>query len=300
MIRLAHISDIHLSTKELEWQFRDYLNKRFAGWINHRWLGRRFRFRHSEMVLQSLFAELPERNLDHVIFSGDATALGFESELRLAAGIMGVDNEDAIPGIAVPGNHDYATKPAAASGLFEKVFAPWQQGERIDDFPYPFAQRVGEVWLIGVNSSSGNRWAWDATGRVGSEQAERLRQLLANLDSGPRIIVTHYPVCLKSGRNESIFRKLRDAKQIVEVVSQGDASLWLHGHRHHGYFLPESDKVPFPIICAGSTTQTKIWSYCEYEIEGNQVKALRRVFNLKAERFEDSETFAVELAGVVV
>ncbi len=135
----------------------DWLNKRVAAWFNFRWLGRRRRFRHGDDVLAILMDELRQGQFDHVVFSGDATALGFESEFRQAAEALKV--ADSTPGLAVPGNHDYCTVPAAASGLFERYFAPWQQGLRIDNAIYPFAQQVGHVWLVAVNSCTGNRWA---------------------------------------------------------------------------------------------------------------------------------------------
>lgn len=291
MIRLAHLSDIHISARQLDWQVQDFLNKRIAGWINHRWLGRRFRFRHGERVLRSLITDLSERNPDHVIFSGDATALGFESEMRTACKILGVGETGMPTGMAVPGNHDYATRSAAASGLFEQLFSPWQKGERVNDSIYPFAQRVGDFWLIGVNSSSGNRWAWDASGRVGQQQIERLRELFRQLDDAPRILVTHYPVCKKSGRREVAFRSLRDLKRTVKAAIEGDVCLWLHGHRHKGYHLKDSKYTPFPLVCAGSATQTRIWSYCEYTLDGYKCRGMRRTFDPKTGRFVERERF---------
>jgi 3',5'-cyclic AMP phosphodiesterase CpdA len=294
-VRLAHLSDVHITSARLEWQVQDYMNKRFAGWINHRWLGRRFRFRHSEWVLRSLSADLRERQPDHVIFSGDATALGFESELRLASELMGVGDPGLPPGLAVPGNHDYATRSAEASGLFERVFATWQHGERVDDAIYPFAQRVGDYCLIGVNSSTGNRWAWDASGRVGPQQIDRLRELLDRLDDAPRILVTHYPVCKASGRRETPWRRLRDLKRLVGVAIDGGVGLWVHGHRHRGYQLPTSRHAPFPLVCAGSATQTRIWSYCEYTLEGTRCRGARRIFDPLSGRFFERDTFEVTM-----
>src|SRR4029077_5906806 len=129
---------------------------------------------------------------DRVVFSGDATALGYETEFRRAADLLGLTHADVLPGLAVPGNHDYYTRAVQASGLFERFFAPWQQGLRVDHAVYPFAQQIGPLWLVGVNSCTGNRWPWDAGGSVGPDQLKRLEQLLARLDSGPRILVTHY------------------------------------------------------------------------------------------------------------
>ena len=115
MVRLVHLSDIHVSSRKLEWHIKDFLDRRIAGWINHRWLGRRRRFRHAKKILGVLAEELQERRPDHVIFSGDATALGFESELRAATALLKVKDAATPSGLAVPGNHDYATKRAATS-----------------------------------------------------------------------------------------------------------------------------------------------------------------------------------------
>jgi 3',5'-cyclic AMP phosphodiesterase CpdA len=293
--RLAHLSDIHVTAPQLEWQIRDYLNKRMAGWINHRWLGRRYRFRHGERVLRSLMRDLAERRPNHIVFTGDATALGFEAELRFACDLIGVKDSAAPSGMAVPGNHDYATRSAAASGLFERHFARWQTGIRVDEAAYPFAQRIGDYWLIGVNSSTGNRWVWDASGRVGSHQTERLRALLAQLDDAPRILATHYPVCRPTGRKEIAWRSLRDMKRTVSAAIDGGVGLWLHGHRHKGYHLPISKHAPFPVVCAGSATQTRIWSYCEYTLDGYRCRCSRRAFDPRTGTYYERESFEFRL-----
>ncbi|MGF1583219.1 MAG: metallophosphoesterase family protein, partial [Gemmataceae bacterium] len=141
MIRFAHLSDIHVTAPKCRWQLRDFASRRVGGWLNHRVLGRKYRFRHAEQVLRTLKAEIVGRSIEHVIFSGDATALGFEEEFQNAVTLLGADG--STKGIAVPGNHDYPTGPAARSGAFEEHFAPWQQGIRVDDATYPFAQEVG-------------------------------------------------------------------------------------------------------------------------------------------------------------
>lgn len=295
MIRLAHISDIHVSTHLQEWRFRDYLNKRMAGWINHRVLGRRHRFRHAEKVLAALIEDFQIQKTSHVVFSGDATALGFESEFKKAAHLLQLHEDEVIPGIAVPGNHDYSTRHSATSGHFERYFSKWQVGQRIDDNLYPFAQKVGDFWLIGLNSSAATRFPWDATGRVGTPQVRRLEKLLERLDDDPKILVTHYPVCLHNGRKENPWRHLRDLRQLIQVATDGGVSLWLHGHRHKGYHLPEHDHAPFPVICAGSSTQTGIWSYCEYAILNGECTTTRRTFNPRTNLFEITETFQLTI-----
>jgi 3',5'-cyclic AMP phosphodiesterase CpdA len=295
MIRLAHLSDIHITALDLDWRLGDWFTKRYPGWFNFRWLGRRFRFRYADQVLAVLARELRERGPDRVVFSGDATALGFAAEFRRAADLLGVADPNGPPGLAVPGNHDYYTRAVAASGLFEKYFAPWMHGKRVDDATYPFAQRVGPVWLVGVNSCTGNRWPWDAAGSVGPEQRERLRRLLERLDPGPRLLVTHYPVALANGRHERRTHGLRDLTDLVTVAARGGVCLWLHGHRHEAYHLPEPGQAPFPVICAGSATQTGHWSYGEYSLEGRRCRVVCRVYDPKVRQFQERLAYELQL-----
>src|SRR5262245_1048597 len=193
-VRLAHFSDIHVTARDCAWRRPDWFNKRLSAWVNLRVLGRGRRFRHTDRVLTALTEDLRQRGYHRLLFSGDATALGFEEEMARAASLLGVGRPDLPPGLAVPGNHDYMTRHTASGGHYERHFAPWQQGERVGNAAYPFAQRAGPAWLVAVNSAAPNRWAWDASGRVGAEQLGRLERLLDRLEGGPRILVTHYPV----------------------------------------------------------------------------------------------------------
>jgi 3',5'-cyclic AMP phosphodiesterase CpdA len=238
--------------------------------------------------------ELLERDIDHLIFSGDATALGFESEFRYTAQALRI-GQYPIPGLAVPGNHDYCTPSAEASGAFERCFTPWQEGQRIDGHRYPFAQKAGAIWLVGVNAATGNRWPTDAGGTVGPHQLERLRRLLASLEPSLKILVVHYPLCLSNGLPETKQHALRDVDALLDVANRGGVNLWLHGHRHTPYYLPRPAGAAFPVICAGSATQRHLWSYGEYTIEGTHLQALRRTYDTDAKRFRDAETFSLNL-----
>src|SRR5690349_15582699 len=80
-VHLAHLSDIHITARPCTWRREDWLNKRLAAWVNLRVLGRGYRFRRADLVLSALVRELRERAYDHIVFSGDATAMGFDEEL---------------------------------------------------------------------------------------------------------------------------------------------------------------------------------------------------------------------------
>jgi 3',5'-cyclic AMP phosphodiesterase CpdA len=293
-VRLAHLSDIHITANPLGWRWEDWFNKRLPGWVNFRLLGRGYRFRHAEAVLALLVRELQQRKPDRIVFSGDATAMGFEVEFARAAAILQLNHPDTPPGLAVPGNHDYYTVASAARGHFEQHFAPWLVGEREGEHTYPFAQKAGPVWVIAVNSCTGNRWMWDAGGHVDAAQLARLGRLLARLDGGPRILVTHYPVTLANGQLERRSHALRNLSELVRVAADGGVGLWLHGHRHGAYFLSRPGVAPFPVVCVGSSTQSGLWSFNEYTIEGHHCRAARLSFTPPG-GFAEVERFELEL-----
>jgi len=262
--------------------------------MNLRFGGRGKRFRQTEAVLTTLRSELHQRGFDRVIFTGDATALGFEEESARAATLLGLDAE-ILPGLAVPGNHDYCTVYAATTGHFERHFAPWLTGERVDNALYPFAQRVGPAWLIAVNSATPNWWPSDASGRVGEDQLCRLETLLQRLEGGPRVLVTHYPVRVSSGDPETPSHALRDLDDLLAVSRAGGVSLWLHGHRHNSYYHPATDDVPFPVLCAGSATQHRLWSYGDYTLAGDRLQVVIRAYDEVRGGFVDDRAFEVRL-----
>ncbi len=294
MIRLAHFSDIHVSAPQLDWTLGDWFSKRLTSWLNHHVFGRARKFAQADEIVTLLMDDLLQRRVDHLVFSGDATALGFESEVSRAAELLRI-GQILIPGFAIPGNHDYCTRSAETSGAFERHFAPWQAGRRIGACPYPFAQQAGPVWLIGVNAATGNRWPWDASGSVGAPQLQRLHELLAGLEPGLKILVVHYPICLADGAREPGYHGLRDLADLLAIARAGGVNLWLHGHRHSAYHFQEPPSAGIPVICAGTATQRDLWSYGEYTIDGNGLHALRRAFDPIGRCFRDVETFALQL-----
>jgi 3',5'-cyclic AMP phosphodiesterase CpdA len=295
-MRLAHISDLHVPVKRPGWGVRDLFTKRTTGWINVRLLGRGRRFRHAREVVQVLRRTLVERGVGHVLFSGDASMMGFSREFDEVANLLGVKQDGGLSGLAVPGNHDYYVRRSQNSRSFERAFEPWQRGVRLDEsHVYPFAQQVGGVWFVAVNSARSNVFVWDARGGVGRSQRDRLVELLRSLSPGRKVLVTHYPLLLANGKPETRWRLLRDWKEMRALAIETGISLWLHGHRHHSYLLPASDDLPFPCICVGSSTQTNRWSYNEYRFEGDLLHVLPRQFDPIRNEFVDGTPSTLRL-----
>jgi 3',5'-cyclic AMP phosphodiesterase CpdA len=296
-VRLAHFSDVHLTARPLGWRVWDAFTKRSTGWVNTALLGRGARFKHANDVTAALRHEFATRGFDQLVFSGDATTLAFPAEMSESAHRLGVGEASSPPGIAVPGNHDVYVGRSARAQLFEGAFAAWQHGQRVSADRYPFARKVGHVWLIALNSAKPNFLAWDASGRVGAAQLERFRLLCATLDDGPRVVVSHYPLLTEVHRPEPRWHRLRDWERVRDAAAECGVSLWLHGHRHKWYVLPTAANLPFPTICTGSSTQTLRWGYHEYAIDGRHLTGLRRVYDPATAAFRDAERFELELSG---
>ena len=273
---------------------RDRFNKRAIGWLNAR-VGRGRKFESAPEVLAALGREVARERFDHVVFSGDATMLGFQSEFEEAARLLGLDSPERPEGIAVPGNHDLYLPVVVREGRFEKTFGAWQEGERIDEHTYPFAQRVGDWWLLGANASRPTHWPWDASGAVGRAQLERLQRLSDRLGSGPKILVIHYPLCMANGKPEPWVRRLRDWKRVAEVAKKIGIVAWLCGHRHAGYVVGPAPGLPFPVICVGSATQRNRWAYNSYTFTEELLTIRRRIFSPDENDYTDGGTSEVPL-----
>lgn len=276
---------------------RDRVSKRVVGWANIQF-GRGRNFRHAPAILAALGREIAREKFDHTIFSGDATMMGFETEYAEAVALLGLDQPNPPPGIAVPGNHDLYMPEVVRDGRFERHFAPWLQGERLDEHVFPFAQKVGDLWIIGVNASRPTHWPWDASGRVGVAQQERLRRLLNHLGTGPKILVIHYPPCKADSLPEPRVRRLRDYREMVQIASEAKVVAWLCGHRHTGYVLGPTSARPFAVLCAGSATQANRWAYNDYTIDEEKLLVRRRVYSVEEDGYTDRGSVEVNLKSV--
>jgi 3',5'-cyclic AMP phosphodiesterase CpdA len=296
MLRLLHYSDVHLTVPTLGWRTRDVFSKKMMGWVNVKLLGRGHRFRHAATVADAMIAEARDRGHDAVLFSGDATKLAFEPEFAFAAERLGVSDTTLPPAVAVPGNHDYYTARDVRLGHFERNFGPWLEGERIDEHRYPFARRVGHLWVVCLNSSHPSRLNTSARGSAGKAQLERLVKLCRRLD-GPKILVTHYPLRTASGRLERRSHRLVDHALALAAAKEAGVGLWLHGHIHQPFVLLAGEVIPFPVVCAGSATQTNKWAHNEYVVDGRAVTMTRRVWNPQEGTFEAEQEVTFEITG---
>ncbi len=90
-----------------------------------------------------------------------------------------------------PGNHDaYVPGPLERASNAGTVTL----GETVDDNPFPYVRRVGDVAIVSCNSAVPTA-PWMAAGRFEEDQAARLARCLKLLGDGGyfRVIMIHHP-----------------------------------------------------------------------------------------------------------
>ena len=223
--------------------------------------------------------------------------MGFEEEIARAAFLLKMGHADTTPGLAVPGNHDYCTASSARAGYFERVFTPVvnRRADRRCDLSVRAAGGTcvvdrsqffdGESLAVGRAGRRRSR-ANPAAGRVAAtlgRGAANLGDALSDL-AGQRPAraaqSAHARPRRRGGGGSSRRRRLMAARPSPRA-----------------YYHPPSDYAPFPVVCAGSATQSGRWSYKSYTLEGYHLKAQSRVYHAKDDRFHDGEAFELELTG---
>jgi 3',5'-cyclic AMP phosphodiesterase CpdA len=252
---LAHLSDLHATPVRLQ-SVREILNKRALGWLS--WKLRR-RDEHRAAVLDALVDDLARVAPDHIAVTGDLTNLGLASEFEAALrwlGRLGGPSRVSV----VPGNHDsYVSSPQAASW---EPWAPYLTGrasgggeppEAGGSVEFPSVRVRGPVALVGLSSARASA-LFQATGRVGRDQRERLEAVLRELAGQGlcRVVLIHHPPLADA---VSPRRRLTDAPELAAVFARAGAELVLHGHMHRGHLGSlQGPHGPIPVVCVPSSS----------------------------------------------
>ncbi len=234
MLRIAHVSDVHvLSRLGAEWR-RMLFNKRISGWANV--VLRRGRVHRREYLL-AVLEEAAARS-DHVVVTGDVTNMAHESEYLEARRLLD-DVARRVEVSVVPGNHDIYLPAVGRERRFPHHFAPFVTGERaalavpLPAGDYPFVRLRGPAAIIGL-SSAVPRPPFVSGGVLGREQLAALESLLALPEVASRtpvLLLHHPPVDARS-----IVARLRDglidADRLRTALDRLPRGLILFGHVH--------------------------------------------------------------------
>lgn len=247
MIRLAHLSDIHL-TPLPEVSLLDLANKRITGYLN--WRVKRKNALRSD-TLSTLTAHLLGQHPDFIAVAGDLVNLALDAEFDNAARwleALGPPEKVCV----VPGNHD-AYVPGALD-VATRAWGPYMRGETLDDAPFPYVRRFGDVAIVGCSSAIATL-PFIAAGRIGTDQADRLARILKHLDDAGyfRVVMIHHPPV---SDDVEIHKRLLGASLFRDAIVASGAELILHGHTHratiHSVPGPGADVPVIGVAAAGA------------------------------------------------
>ena len=234
MLRIAHVSDLHvLSPRGVEWR-RVLFNKRVTGYANlvrHR--GRVYR----RELLTAVLSAASSR-ADHLVVTGDITNLSLEREFEEARALLdGAARRVEVT--VVPGNHDLYLPEIHEERRFPHHFGAFLRSdlpELARDLragPFPCVKLRGPAAIIAL-SSAVPRPPFVASGRIGAPQLTALAEILAHPEVVRRtpVLLLHHPPVDDRARLARLRDGLVDAEALRRVLSGLRRGLVLFGHLH--------------------------------------------------------------------
>lgn len=234
MMRIAHVSDLHvLSPAGVEWR-RILFNKRLTGHANL--VMRRSRVYRREYLL-TVLAQAAAR-ADHVVVTGDITNLSLESEYAAARALLD-DVARTAEVTVVPGNHDIYLPAILRERDFVRHFGAFLRSDlpelacKLEAGRYPCVKLRGPVALIALTSAV-PRPPFVSAGRLGREQLAALEAVLAHPEVARRlpVLLIHHPPVDRRPRVVHLRDGLVDDAAFARSVAGLARGLVLYGHIH--------------------------------------------------------------------
>ncbi len=289
-MRIAHFTDLHLTVPPSRLPPGGFFSKRVLGWMNLRWFGRYRDFEHVPAVAEALARDLEEVSPDHVVSTGDLTALSLPEEFEAArSALRRLLDWSNVTGI--PGNHDVYVRSADEGRFYDRAFGSWTRTDlRPEDlpencrslYPYPLVRWLdGATALIALRDVRPNP-LHDSGGRAGRPQLEALRHILGDprLTARRKILALHCGIFRSDGSLDRPFHRLKDGRKLLEVASAGGVELVIHGHIHQRGVIPRGPRTPVSLANPGSVSAARgDMAYHVYGLEPGAIRVAVRTFD---------------------
>ncbi len=253
MLRLAHVSDLHVLARAGVELRRVLFNKRATGYLNL--LAQRARNYRRENLLAVVAAAAAEA--DHVLVTGDITNLSLEGEYEAARELLD-DAAASAEVTVVPGNHDIYLPFVLRERRFPHHFSRYMQSDLpelaldLQAGPFPSVKLRGPVAIIGL-STAVPRPPFVSAGLVGREQLEALARVLRHPEVARRtpVVLLHHSPFDSRFRFLQLRGGLVDAGALREALQPLERGLVLYGHLHERLLqrLPTA-RGALDVVCA--------------------------------------------------
>ena len=276
-LKVLHFSDTHVGIQVRHMGWKKWFSKRAIGAINLV-RGRAKYFDDAEVKLAALIKFKEANAIDLVIHTGDYTALGLESELKLARELLSPLMSPPQRYVTVPGNHDIYVHEGNSHYRFSEQFCSVLQ----NDLPeycrggqWPLVRLVGDdIAVVALNSSRPNPLPWISSGNIPQEQLDALEELLQDERVKERYIfvITHYAARLANAQPDTKSHGLINAEQFLQKCKDVKRGAILCGHVHKTYHV-DLECLNCDLYCAGSATMEGHEGFWVYEVQGKELTA---------------------------
>lgn len=282
-MRLIHFSDVHVRETFPLRALPRFGWRRAAALFELEVCGRGRRFGDSLSTLRRLTASMAALEPDHVLFSGDFTALATPREFAWAREALGPLADDRRRFSAVPGNHDRYTRGSVREERFERFFGhllesdlPEFQGAR----GFPFVHLVGDTLaVIGLDTTRLAPLPGLAFGRIDPEQRRNLSRILKSDAIRERAValLMHHAPRSSRGLADTPTHGLVGADALLRSLAARPRTSIHFGHIHQRYFLPACDAHPH-LFNAGAGTLRRAPGFWVIELDaGGRIASSREV-----------------------
>lgn len=297
LLRLAHLSDPHLSVPLADVPASAWLGKRAMSRLS--WARGRGALQQPG-VLAAAVADIQAHRPDHWAITGDVSNFSLPLEFRAAAGWFASLDETSKVSV-IPGNHDALVPVPPAEGWAH--WQPWMRGDAADNDTLPWLRVRHGVALLGLSSALPTP-PGIAGGTLGAAQLQWLATQLAALKAQNlfRTVLLHHP---PADGVVSARKALTDRAALRAVLAEHGAELVLHGHSRDARFdplrgpqgliasfgLPSISAIPNP------KDEGSRWHLLEIEKapQGWQLGVTVRVLDAKAMRFDTAAHYTLQI-----
>lgn len=184
-------------------------------------------YHRTEQRLRTAIDDITERQVDHVLMTGDLTKDGTVNEFHRVTELL---NELDANLFAIPGNHDVPKSfDTHVTPPLESFVRRYSGGE------LPFVRRVGDVDVVGLNSVTETDGSLINThgGRISDAQLSWLADTLPELECP--IVAVHHNLTRRTDEDTPAptpIYQLDNAAEFEAVLSRCDVELVLAGHTH--------------------------------------------------------------------
>lgn len=278
-MRLVHISDVHVQVDYRRLPWRRFGWRRVVAQLELAAMGRARLYEGSLSTLRQLVRDALALGADHVVLTGDLTALALGEEFEGAKDALGPLLDDPMRFTVIPGNHDRYTAHSVRDRRFESHFGRLLHsdlpGSAVVDL-YPFVRFLGDhLAVVGLDSTRLAPVPGLSFGRVGREQLAALARVLdAPALAGRAVcVLVHHAPLHRDGRPDRLSHGLLDGGALLGLLAGRPGTLH-HGHVHHRYWLPAKEGRPH-VFNAGSSTQRGDEGFFVLDFDGPRLVSAR-------------------------